>query len=91
MMNQPQGSKAPESSTMSRSQSFESAVSRKDIIQGSTTFLDKCFPLFDEMLKNSSLPSILYYVLFVYSILQFIAVSLWPGIDTNANYDENTW
>lgn len=91
MMNQPQGSKAPESSTMSRSQSFESAVSRKDIIQGSTTFLDKCFPLFDEMLKNSSLPSILYYVLCVYSILQFIAVSLWPGIDTNANYDENTW
>ncbi|OHS96426.1 Adenylate and Guanylate cyclase catalytic domain containing protein [Tritrichomonas foetus] len=77
-----------ESSAMSRSTSRQSISTRNDIIQGSATLLDKTFPLFDEILKNSHIPNFLYMIMLFLEVLQFFGVSFWPGFEYTRNYDD---
>ena len=81
-------SKGPESSALSKSISQTTAAYRQDIISAKTTFLDRTFPLFDEILKHSKIPNFLYYLLTLYCVIQFFCVSLWPGFIATRHYDE---
>ncbi|OHS99460.1 Adenylate and Guanylate cyclase catalytic domain containing protein [Tritrichomonas foetus] len=78
-----------ESSTLSKSVSISNTgegLQRSAIISGKYAILDRSFPLFDEIMKTTTIPSLLYFFLILFHQLQSAVTSIWPGIDMH-QYD----
>ena len=71
-----------EGSTLSKSKTSMSCAteSQKQLIDGSTSFIDAIFPLIDEIYKKTNIPKWVYYVFVSFFALQITALSLWPGL-----------
>ncbi|OHT00099.1 Adenylate and Guanylate cyclase catalytic domain containing protein [Tritrichomonas foetus] len=71
----------PEASTLSRSMSISNvadASNRNAVISGNAYFLDKLFPLYDDILKFTRIPPMFYQIIMLVSTIQMLGTSFWP-------------
>ena len=84
------GVSKPEVSTLSQSQSLSNAAdisNRNMIISGTFSYIDRLFPLFDDIFKYSKIPEVFYSILILLNTIQMISTSFWPGIESIHDYD----
>ncbi|OHT12680.1 Adenylate and Guanylate cyclase catalytic domain containing protein [Tritrichomonas foetus] len=76
--------KQVEASALSRSVSTAADNQKRlDLVNGKASFIDVIFPLCDEMLKYTSIPKFLYYILFLFLGIQIFSCGFWiqlPGL-----------
>ena len=74
----PQKAAPVEASTLSKSQSsVSSSAQRKELLEGTSSFIDLLFPMANELLKTTFIPKFLYYILFLILTIQIVSVSFW--------------
>lgn len=76
--------RAPESSTISRSQSRSHAANVEG--DANSSQIDQIFPIIDDLLKDIELPTILYIILALYLVIQIYSTSFWPGLSYSIDY-----
>ena len=77
--------RAIEQSALSRSSVNQSeSKNRSNLINGSTGFLDRLFPFFDQLFQNSNLSILFHYIAVFIFIIQFYSISFWAVNVENA-------